>query len=49
MFAEEGTMAERLTDVLESFADHGAVSEVIDFIRSDSTRAICQPKAEQGG
>ena len=49
MFAEEGTMAERLTDVLESFADHGAVSEVIDFIRSDSTRAICQPKAELGG
>ena len=49
MFAEEGTMAERLTDVLESFADHEAVSEVIDFIRSDSSRAICQPKAEQGG
>ncbi len=48
MFAEEGTMAERLADVLESFTDHEAVSEVIDFIRSDSSRAICQPKAEQG-
>ncbi|MEK9644769.1 MAG: acyl-ACP--UDP-N-acetylglucosamine O-acyltransferase [Alphaproteobacteria bacterium] len=48
MFAEEGTMAERIEDVLETYSAHEAVMEIIDFIRSDSNRAICQPKAEQG-
>ncbi|MEC7488444.1 MAG: acyl-ACP--UDP-N-acetylglucosamine O-acyltransferase [Pseudomonadota bacterium] len=49
MFAEEGTLSERLEDVLESFAEHDAIMEVVNFIRSDSSRAICQPQAEQGG
>ncbi|MEX2454075.1 MAG: acyl-[acyl-carrier-protein]--UDP-N-acetylglucosamine O-acyltransferase, partial [Rhodospirillaceae bacterium] len=48
MFAEEGTMAERLNDVQESFGANEAIMEIVDFIRSDSSRAICQPKAEQG-
>lgn len=49
MFAEEGTMAERLEDVVEGYREHEAVMEIVDFVRSDSGRAICQPKAEQGG
>ena len=49
MFAEEGTMAERLEDVVEGHSGHEAVMEIVDFIRSDSNRAICQPQAEQGG
>jgi UDP-N-acetylglucosamine acyltransferase len=49
MFAEEGTMSERLDDVFESFNDHEAIMEIVDFLRSDTSRAICQPKAEQGG
>lgn len=49
MFAEEGTMAERLNDVQESFSGHEAIMEIVGFIRSESSRAICQPKAEQGG
>ena len=49
MFAEEGTMSERLDDVFESFNNHEAIMEIVDFLRSDSSRAICQPKAEQGG
>tara|TARA_R110000868_G_scaffold10313_8_gene50581 strand:- start:2193 stop:2993 length:801 start_codon:yes stop_codon:yes gene_type:complete len=48
MFAEEGTLAERLQDVHESFSEHEAIMEIVDFLRSDSSRAICQPKAEQG-
>lgn len=48
LFAEEGTMAERLNDVQDSFAGYEAIMEIVDFIRSDSSRAICQPKAEQG-
>ena len=39
----------RLEDVVESFSDHEAIMEIVNFIRSDSSRAICQPKAEQGG
>lgn len=47
MFAQEGTMAERIGDVLETYSEHEAIMEIVDFIRSDSSRAICQPKAEQ--
>ncbi len=43
IFAEEGTMAERLADVAEDFADNTAVMEIVDFIRADSSRSICQP------
>jgi UDP-N-acetylglucosamine acyltransferase len=46
LFAPEGTMAERLEEVTEQFADVAPVMEIVDFIRFDSTRAICQPKQE---
>ena len=46
MFAEEGTMAERLEDVVEAYSDQEAVMEIVNFIRSDSNRAICQPRPE---
>ncbi len=44
IFAEEGTMAERLADVAELFPDNEPVMEIVDFINTDSSRAICQPK-----
>jgi UDP-N-acetylglucosamine acyltransferase len=44
LFAQEGTMQERLLDVAELFHDTGPVIDIIDFIRTDSSRAICQPK-----
>jgi UDP-N-acetylglucosamine acyltransferase len=44
LFAQEGTMQERLSDVAELFHDTGPVIDIIDFIRVDSSRAICQPK-----
>ena len=44
LFAEEGTMAERLDDVAEMYGDSRMVMEIVDFIRDDSSRAICQPK-----
>lgn len=46
LFAQEGTMNERLDDVVEMFHDNEAVMEIVDFIRADSTRAVCQPRAE---
>ena len=44
LFAEEGTMAERLDDVDEMYGDNPMVMEIVAFIRDDSPRAICQPK-----
>jgi UDP-N-acetylglucosamine acyltransferase len=49
MFAEEGTMAERLEDVAEMYKDAEPVMEIVSFIRKVSNRAICQPIAGHGG
>ena len=44
LFAEEGTLQERLADVAQMFADNVVVMELVEFIRADSSRALCQPK-----
>ena len=46
IFAQEGTMAERLADVAELFGDNQPVMEIVEFISSDSSRSICQPMVE---
>lgn len=46
IFAQEGTMAERLDDVAELFGDNQPVMEIVEFISSDSSRSICQPMVE---
>ena len=46
MFAPEGTMAERLEDVAEMMSDIEPVMEIVDFIRAESSRSICQPSME---
>lgn len=43
IFAEEGTLSERLADVAEDFSGNEAVMEIVNFIQRDSSRAICQP------
>ncbi len=43
LFAPEGTMAERMEDVAEVFHDNEPVMEIVNFIRADASRAICQP------
>jgi len=43
IFAEEGTMTERLEDVAEDFANIEPVMEIVNFIRAESSRAICKP------
>lgn len=48
LFAEEGTMSERLADVAEMYKDTTPVMDIVDFIRTNSTRAICQPVAALG-
>ena len=46
LFAQEGTMQERLVDVAAMFADHEQVMEIVAFIQADSSRALCQPKLD---
>lgn len=48
LFAEEGEMAERLDDVAEMYKDNEAVMDIVHFIRTESSRAICQPRMEHG-
>lgn len=43
IFAQEGTMAERLQDVAELFGDNEPVMEIVEFVQYDSKRQICQP------
>lgn len=45
MFAEEGTMAERVTDVASEFAGHPIVIEIVEFIRAGGKRSLCTPKS----
>ena len=47
LFAEEGTMAERLEDVSATFKDHPTVMDIVNFIQIDSAHAVCQPKVER--
>jgi UDP-N-acetylglucosamine acyltransferase len=47
LFAEEGTMSERLSDVAEMFKDNAPVMEIVHFIQTDSSRAVCQPQTKR--
>lgn len=48
IFAKEGTMAERLDDVAELFPDNEPVMDIVDFIRVESSRGVCQPNGDDG-
>ena len=43
LFGDSGTLSERVDDIAERFGDVKPVRDIIDFIRADSSRAICQP------
>lgn len=49
LFADEGTLAERLSDVAKKFGDNHAVMEIVDFLSSDSSRSVCLPKSGSAG
>jgi UDP-N-acetylglucosamine acyltransferase len=48
LFANEGTLKERVSDVAEEFSSHPIVHEVLDFIRGGGDRAICTPRESSG-
>ncbi|MEI6985350.1 MAG: acyl-ACP--UDP-N-acetylglucosamine O-acyltransferase [Rhodospirillaceae bacterium] len=49
IFGPEGTLAARVDEVAHSFQDNAAVADVIAFIRTKSSRAVCQPRSGNGG
>ncbi|MFC0218414.1 UDP-N-acetylglucosamine acyltransferase [Pseudochelatococcus lubricantis] len=49
LFADEGTLLERVEDVAAAFPDAPLVSEVLSFIRASGKRSICVPREERGG
>ena len=49
LFANGGTLLERVEETAAKFRGLRPVDDIIDFIRADSSRAICQPKEGNGG
>jgi UDP-N-acetylglucosamine acyltransferase len=43
LFADEGTLMERLADVEEEFGGHPIVKEIVAFIRTGGKRSLCTP------
>lgn len=48
LFANEGTLMERVEDVASEFEHHRAVAEIIAFIRVGGKRSICTPREAPG-
>lgn len=46
LFANEGTFQERVEDVARVFAGVEQVMEIVDFIRADANRPLCQPRSD---
>ncbi|MDJ0948448.1 MAG: acyl-ACP--UDP-N-acetylglucosamine O-acyltransferase [Alphaproteobacteria bacterium] len=44
LFAEEGTVSERISDVAKMYADHEPVMDIVSFMSADSSRGLCQPR-----
>lgn len=44
LFADEGSLSERVEDVAEEFSKHPTVHEILDFIRGGGDRALCTPR-----
>lgn len=44
LFAEEGTLSERIDDVMGMYKDHPEIMEIVSFMKADSSRALTQPR-----
>jgi len=45
LFADEGTMGERVQDVAKLFDSNSGVMEIVEFMSTDSSRGITQPRS----
>jgi UDP-N-acetylglucosamine acyltransferase len=48
LFGELGTLSQRVDDIAERYREVRPVQDIVDFIRADSSRALCQPKGNGG-
>ena len=46
LFADEGTLQERIADTEETYGTTPEVMEILEFIRADASRPICLPQRE---
>ena len=44
LFAEEGTLQERIDDVAKMFGDNADILEIVEFMQADSSRGLTQPR-----
>ena len=49
LFSSDGTLIDRANETAKRFIGVSPVADIIEFIRADSSRAICQPKEANGG
>ena len=49
LFAEEGTLKERVADVAEEYGDNESVMDIVDFIRADTKRKLVTPRPDGNG
>ena len=49
LFADEGTLKERVDDVAQEFAAHAGVQEIVAFIRQGGRRSLCTPREGADG
>ena len=45
VFASQGTLAERLSEVAGQFAENEVVMDLVAFIQANNSRPVCQPKS----
>ena len=49
LFGEEDTLAERVERLALDLGDAVGVADIVEFVRTKSSRALCRPKAENDG
>ena len=47
LFAQEGTLGERIEETAEHYKDQAQVEAIVGFLRAANDRPICQPKSEE--
>jgi UDP-N-acetylglucosamine acyltransferase len=45
LFADKGTLKERVEDVAAAFPNEDAVKQIVAFLRAGGDRAVCTPRA----
>lgn len=49
LFADRGTLGERVAEVAERYQALDTVRDIVAFVQADSSRALCQPRSGNGG